>query len=175
MTENINNLQKNDDDNLFIELYNEINKKIIKHQEISNKNLNEIRNDLKKLSKLYQKKKYTKKEREPIGISALTKVPNNFKNLLNLDERTLSRTEITKYIYDYIKNNNLQGSLNDKNKLDKRIYHVNDKLSIAFELTKEEIDYINSSKNSKDIHGLNFYNIQSWIKKIYDKQINDIN
>ncbi len=87
----------------------------------------------------------------------------------------LSRTEVGKLFQDYIQKNNLKGNINIKNKIDKRIYKLDDKLTKLFNLTEEEKNTINlcSSSNVKYPLGFNFYNYQRWIKKLYTEEFNN--
>ncbi len=125
-------------------------------------------NCLKKLQKLVgrltnkkPKIKNLSGEKKLSGFSESTIVPNDLKILLNIQENTLPRTTLTKKVYDYIEANNLKSPLN------KRILRVNEQLAKALNLTNEQVEKINNSNNQKDKEGLNFYNIQTWIKKLY--------
>jgi hypothetical protein len=114
---------------------------------------------IKKLTGINEPKKLS-------GFSESTVVPNELKLLLNIHENTLPRTKLTKKVYEYIEANNLKCPNN------KRILRVNDKLANALKLTKEQVEKINNSNNQKDKEGLNFYNIQTWISKLYPNNKN---
>ncbi len=126
----------------------------------------------KLISKITNKKPKTKKltginePKKLSGFSESTIVPEDLKLLLNIQENTLPRTKLTKKVYDYIEANNLKCPIN------KRILRVNDKLASALKLTKEQVEKINNSNNQKDKEGLNFYNIQTWISKLYPNNKN---
>ncbi len=107
------------------------------------------------------------KEKKPSGISESTIIPQELKNLLNLQEINMPRTVLTKKVYEYIGQNNLKYSEN------KRIMRVNKQLATALRLTPEQIEKINKSNDEKDKDGLNFYNLQIWISKLYDKNNKD--
>jgi hypothetical protein len=84
------------------------------------------------------------------------------KTLLNInDSEQVARPVITKKIYEYIDSNNLRDIA------DKRVLRVNDNLAKALSLTSQEVKVINASSSPKDKAGLNFYNIQKYIKKLY--------
>ena len=62
-----------------------------------------------------------------------------------------------------------------KNKIDKRIYRVDDGLVKLFNLSNDEKNKINSCSSSdiKYPNGFNFYNYQKWIKKLYLEEFGD--
>ena len=62
-----------------------------------------------------------------------------------------------------------------KNKIDKRIYRVDDGLVKLFNLSNDEKNKINSclSSDIKYPNGFNFYNYQKWIKKLYLEEFGD--
>lgn len=124
---------------------------------------------LKKINKVLSKfnnsntknKKNTVLEKKQTGFSESRIVPEELKELLGITENMLPRTKLTGKVYEYIENNKLK-CLNNK-----RILRVDDKLAKALKLSKDEIEKINNSQNQKDVNGLNFYNIQTWIAKLY--------
>ena len=161
--------------------YNELQKEVTKAQE----NLINIKNNLKKMYKIICKqnnllnKKKTPNKKKMTGFSKPNAVPESLKELLNLKEANeeLSRPEIIKKIHNYINVNNLKSTTNN------RIYRVDDKLSKALKLSKDDINKINETNilkianpkaqentNKKTIpnpEGLNFFNIQKWVAKLY--------
>jgi chromatin remodeling complex protein RSC6 len=115
----------------------------------------------REMNKVYKSKKNSVK-RSPTGFDKPTDVPVSLKTLLNIsDGEQVARPVITKKIYSYINDNNLRDTT------DKRVLRVNDSLAHAFKLTSQEVKMINSSTSVKDESGLNFYNIQKYIKKLY--------
>lgn len=115
----------------------------------------------REMNKVYKSKKNSVK-RSPTGFDKPTDVPASLKTLLNIsDGEQVARPVITKKIYSYINDNNLRDTT------DKRVLRVNDSLAHAFKLTSQEVKMINSSTSVKDESGLNFYNIQKYIKKLY--------
>lgn len=116
----------------------------IKFLKVNMKELGKLhKQDINRVSK-------TKKVRKNnvSGINKPKEVPLPIKELLKLDKDVLlARTEVTKKIYEYIKANELQ----DQN--DKRTILPNDKLKELFSL--------------EDTEELSFYNLQSYIKKLY--------
>jgi len=130
---------------------------------------------LKKLNKVLSKlnnsntknKKNTVVVKKQTGFSELRIVPEELKELLGINENILARTEITKKVYKYIDDNKLKYPNN------KRIIRVDDKLAKALKLSKDEIEKINNSQEQKDANGLNFFNIQTWLAKLYVVDKND--
>jgi chromatin remodeling complex protein RSC6 len=96
-----------------------------------------------------------KEAKKPSGFNKPCPVPAEIIELLKLDPSAeKSRTEITKLIYGYIKEHNLQ----DPN--DKRNINPDTELQKLFKLDKKE--------------QISFYNIQTHIKKVYpDKSLTD--
>lgn len=119
----------------------------------ANNTIKFLKANIKELSKLHRselKKAGVKKSRKKntSGINKPNPVPESIRNLLNLEENVLmARTEVTKRIYGYIKENNLQ------DEHDKRTIVPNDELKQLFSL--------------EDGEEVSFYNIQSYIKKLY--------
>lgn len=167
---NIINSNLNQNDN---ESNNPINKLIIQtfiHMEKANEEYKNGMICLKKVQKIINKytnkstknKKNSTFSKKATGFGESTIVPEELKNLLEINENMLPRTKLTKKVYEYIENNKLKSPNN------KRILRVDDKLASALKLTKEQIQKINTSQDQKDKDGLNFYNIQTWIAKLYD-------
>jgi len=103
--------------------------------------------------------------RSPTGFGKPCFVPSTLVTLLKLgDDECVTRPTVTQKLYSYINDN----SLFDKD--DKRLLRVNDSLSKALQLSAQEIKLINSSTSTKDKQGLNFYNIQSYVARLYPKQ-----
>lgn len=145
--------------------YNELQSELTKLQE----QVSLCKNRLKKFYKLTckevnkaTKNKKNSSKRSPTGFDKPCDVPLSLKTLLNInDEEQVARPVITKKIYEYIDSNNLRDST------DKRVLRVNDNLAKALNLTSQEVKVINTSTSPKDKSGLNFYNIQKYIKKMY--------
>lgn len=124
---------------------------------------------LKKINKVLSKfnnsntknKKNTVLGKKQTGFSESRIVPEELKELLGITENMLPRTELTKKVYKYIEDNKLKFSNN------RRIIRVDDKLAKALKLSKDEIEKINNSQNQKDVNGLNFFNLQTRIAKLY--------
>lgn len=145
----IANTNENDEDfeSLFNKLTNDIND--------SYKLLKNIKNNFKEISKIhkYEVKMYKikKKSKTLSGFNKPVKIPETIKQLLKItDDTKLPRTQITKLIYEYIRQNNLQSET------DKRTIIPNKDLQDIFGLEKNE--------------QLSFYNIQSHLKKIYQTE-----
>jgi len=145
--------------------YNELQTELTKLQE----QVTLCKNKLKKFYKLTCKEvnkasrnKKNSSKRSPTGFDKPCDVPQSLKTLLNInDSEQVARPVITKKIYEYIDSNNLRDTT------DKRVLRVNDNLAKALSLTSQEVKVINASSSPKDKSGLNFYNIQKYIKKLY--------
>jgi hypothetical protein len=145
--------------------YNELQTELTKLQE----QVTLCKNKLKKFYKLTCKEvnkatrnKKNSSKRSPTGFDKPCDVPQLLKTLLNInDSEQVARPVITKKIYEYIDSNNLRDIA------DKRVLRVNDNLAKALSLTSQEVKVINASSSPKDKAGLNFYNIQKYIKKLY--------
>lgn len=165
----LNNEQQNEsEENLFETQYSELFSELTKTQE----HLSLLKNNLKRfyksterqLTKLSRNKRNTNKNRSPTGFGKVKPVPLTLKTLLNLEDNVeMTRPAVTKKLYEYIDANNLRSAE------DKRIIKVNDNLTKAFKLTKEQVKNINASKTVKDDNGLNFYNIQKYVAKLYQE------
>ena len=146
--------------------YNElINDITLMYEQISNIKHNVkkfYKNYVKQLSRFNKLKKPNAKPRKPTGFRTLADVPPSIIKLLELKNGEKStRPRITKQIYDYID----QHKLHDKN--DNRLIRVNNKLAEALQLTPEQAATINNTSNYRDENGLNFYNIQKHIARVY--------
>jgi hypothetical protein len=145
---------------------------LLKNLTNTQENLTLLKNNLKRfykvtekqLTKLNKSKRYNNKNRSPTGFGKVKPVPLSLKTLLNLDDNIeMTRPAVTKKLYEYIDSHNL------RSEEDKRIIKVNDNLSKAFKLTKDQVKSINSSKSVKDDSGLNFYNIQKYVATLYQE------
>ena len=153
----------------YIELQNELSS--------IQERLSLLRSNLKKhyklTSKQLQKLNKSKRQssanpRSPTGFGKPCFVPQTLRVLLKLgDEECVTRPSVTKKLYEYIQSY----SLYDKE--DKRLLRVNDSLSVALQLLPQEVKLINSSTSIKDKQGLNFYNIQKYVAKLYQKSNSD--
>jgi chromatin remodeling complex protein RSC6 len=101
-----------------------------------------------KNSRRNRKTKSTRGSKKPSGFNKPCTVPEQIVRLLGLEAGVeLPRTQITKLIYGYIKDNGLQDPK------DKRTINPDKKLQKLFSLASEE--------------QISFYNIQTHIKKLY--------
>jgi hypothetical protein len=153
----------------YIELQNELSSiqerlsllrsNLKKHYKLTSK-------QLQKLNK--GKRQSSANPRSPTGFGKPCFVPQTLRVLLKLgDEECVTRPSVTKKLYEYIQSY----SLYDKE--DKRLLRVNDSLSAALQLLPQEVKLINSSTSIKDKQGLNFYNIQKYVAKLYQKSNSD--
>jgi len=141
-------------DKTIIELKNEqqIIKEASKRQDKLLIELERIRNKEVKLHKKRTKgNKGNGKHKDPSGFNKKTEVPQSIRDLFNIDPSILmARTEVTKQLYEYIRNNNLQDPQ------DKRIIHPDKKLKNLFTL--------------EDHEDLSFSSFQTHMKKLYPKK-----
>lgn len=169
----------------LINKYNNILKKLISVDSTALKlfqEIKELKNEIKNFEKplLKNQNKLGKKKNtknNDWGFFEKRDIPISIKLFFNLDKNVkLSRTEIGGLFQNYIEKNNLKGNLNLKNKMDKRIYKIDSALSKLFGINQDQENIINSAKSSKIKYpdGFNFYNYQTWIKKIYSEQDNKI-
>jgi upstream activation factor subunit UAF30 len=119
-------------------------------------NIRLLKNQMKELQRLHKTElknaiKNSRKNRKnnlKSGFNKPLPVPEKLQKFFSLEEGSLlARTEVTKRIYAYIKENNLQ----DPN--DKRTINPNDELKDLFSL--------------EDGQEVSFYNIQTFIKNLY--------
>jgi chromatin remodeling complex protein RSC6 len=156
-------------DNLTYTTYLELQNELSAIQE----RLSVLRSNLKKHYKLTSKqmqkmnkgRRQNTNPRSPTGFGKPCFVPSTLRTLLKLGEdECVTRPTVTQKLYSYIKDN----SLFDAN--DKRLLRVNESLSKALQLSAQEVKLINSSTSTKDKQGLNFYNIQRYVARLYPKQ-----
>ena len=123
----------------------------------------------KQIQKMNKNKRQNTNPRSPTGFGKPCFVPSTLRSLLKLGEdECVTRPTVTQKLYSYIKDN----SLFDAN--DKRLLRVNDSLSKALQLSAQEVKSINSSTSTKDKQGLNFYNIQRYVARLYPKQETEV-
>ena len=98
------------------------------------KQMKKYERDIKKQSKISKKK--------PSGFAMPTKVSEKLSNFMGLTEgQQVARTEVTKYIINYIKTNNLQNPNNNQSIL------PDVKLKSLFDNHDGEITYFNIQKH----------------------------
>ena len=95
---------------------------------------------IKVLEKEANKNK-NKGNRKPTGFASPTKISTQLCNFMDVKEGTLmARTDVTKYIINYIKENNLQGTDS------KKIIQPDKALKSLLKPGKEEINYFTLQK-----------------------------
>lgn len=110
-----------------------------------------VRKEVKTLKKVAQKNK-NKGNRKPSGFANPTKVSKELCEFMNKKEGSeIARTEVTKAIISYIKNNNLQ------NKTNKKIISPDDKLKFLLGITEEE--------------ELTYFNLQKYMNKHFNSNL----
>lgn len=136
--------------------------------------------NIKQLNRKYKSKKQDKRENKHTGISAECEVPEAFRKLFKLEENSkIPRTTIAKLLHKYLQDHNLKLESN------KQIFRVDDKLAKIFNLTPEQVKYINTTTQTKPTRkqfeneddynremdqfnkGFNFFNFQTYLKIVY--------
>jgi chromatin remodeling complex protein RSC6 len=113
--------------------------------------MSEYRKDVKKAKRSKRSKSSSNPNKEPSGFNKPTPVPEKIREFLGLEEDAeLPRTQVTKRLYDYIKDNGLQ------DESDKRTIKPNDELRELFDL--------------EDGDTIEFKNFQSHMKRLYPKK-----
>lgn len=136
-------------------------------------NYKQQRDEIRKLMKLHKteikrikKTKRFNKDRDDSGFTKATAIPDKLAEFIKEPTGTeMSRTLLTKKIYNEIKKRNL---LYEN---DGRVFRADAEFKKLFDLP----DSVNTSTNPKDKLGFNFYNLQKYIAKCYDEQNNDVN
>jgi chromatin remodeling complex protein RSC6 len=150
-TQTTQNTQSTENEETFVTILESMQEQV----KSANKTIKFIKTNIKELFKLHKqelkkidKKKKVRKGNNKSGINKPSEVPKPIRDLLDLEEDILmARTEVTKRIYGYIKENELQDPS------DKRTIIPNNELKELFGLG--------------DSDEVSFYNIQSYIKKLY--------
>jgi len=151
----------------YVELQNEISS-IQERLSTLKSNLKKYhKNTTKQLVKMNKNKRNNGQPRLPTGFGKPCFVPSSLRSLLELKEdECVTRPSVTKKLYSYIQTNSLYSST------DKRLIRVNDQLSTALQLSPQEVKDINNSNSVSDKQGLNFYNIQKYVARLYPKNTN---
>jgi chromatin remodeling complex protein RSC6 len=150
----------------YVELQNEISS-IQERLSTLKSNLKKFhKNTSKQIVKMSRNRKNNGQPRSPTGFGKPCFVPSSLRGLLQLkDDDCITRPSVTKKLYEYIETNSLYSET------DKRLLRVNDQLSKALQLTVQEVKAINSSSSVSDKQGLNFYNIQKYVARLYPKNV----
>ena len=137
----------------FTNMFDTINvlKKTITNVQTQLKNLEkQVRRNNKKLQKQIDKGK-ERKPRKPSGFAQPTKISKELCEFMNVSEDTeIARTEVTKYVIQYIKDNDLQ-SEDEKNVI----------------IPDEKLQKILENTNDDQI---TFFNIQRYMNKNFLKE-----
>ncbi|AYV85485.1 MAG: putative swib domain-containing protein [Satyrvirus sp.] len=83
------------------------------------------------------------------------KIPESLRKLLKIKEDMLPRSKITELLYQYFTNNKMY----DETK--KNVIIPNAKIKKIFGIAENDV--------------INFYNLQAWLKKVYDRPENSLN
>jgi len=120
-------------------------------------------NKLKFIKRIYYKDvrnstKMKKRREKKTGFAMKNIVPDKIADFLHINKGVeMSRPEVTKRIYQELKNRNLCYEE------DRRVLRVDDDICDMFNLTTE----VNNSTDPKDVNGFNFYNLQKNIADCY--------
>ena len=103
---------------------------------------NELKRDFEKKYKEIEKRNKKKKDRKPSGFAKPSKISEELAKFMKKEKDELvARTEVTKYIIDYIKTKELQ------NKTDRRKINSDTTLKSLLKITEEEeLTYFNLQK-----------------------------
>jgi chromatin remodeling complex protein RSC6 len=109
-----------------------------------------VKKQMKQHNRLIEKNEKKKKKTNPSGFGSPTVVSETLSLFMGLNEgEMVARTEVTKYIIDYIKKNNLQNPQNSQ-------YIIPDsKLKTLFEENSEQLTYFNMQKHMNKHFGTN--------------------
>jgi chromatin remodeling complex protein RSC6 len=146
--------------------YEELIKSMEQIKDAVTLNISNLKKFVKTLDKdiCNSKKMKKNKKNNPSGFGKVNIIPVEFLKLLNLNPNTqMTRPNITKEIYSYIKTNDLIDKTN------KRIIRCNTDLANALKLTDIHMKQINDSMETTDEGSMNFYNIQKFIAHVYKK------
>lgn len=117
---------------------------------------NDLKNLLvlhKKEIKLLSKTNNIKNSGRHSGFNKPEPIPPSLRNLLKIDENILPRSKVTRLMYKYFTDNNMCSIKT------KRDIIPNNEIKRIFGMKRDDV--------------INFYNLQTWLKKVYDE--NDIN
>ena len=139
-TTNSNATNSNDIESQFSELLETLGNLRGQITQIQNQ-VRGLEKGVKKQSKLHKKEGKSKIVKKPSGFAKPSKISDELISFMNKTKGTeLARTEVTQYIINYIKDNNLQNRENRKNiKPDKR-------LSELLDCGNDELTYFNIQK-----------------------------
>ena len=124
------------------------------------------KNELKKLKIRYhqdirkaKRVKVKKKNKKPTGFTKSEPIPDGLAKLIGVENGTvMPRTQVTKKVYSYIRENELYLKKN------KRVLRANKEILEVFNLPES----VNISVKEHDPNGFNFFNIQTHISKCYE-------
>ena len=126
----------------------ELKSETVDTQKLCSSVINQIKGlekNVKKQMKQYEreiKKQSKNKKKKPSGFAVPTTVSEKLSDFMGLTEgQQIARTEVTKYIINYIKTNNLQNPNNNQSIL------PDTKLKSLFDNDTEEITYFNIQKH----------------------------
>jgi hypothetical protein len=132
--------------------------------------MKDVLNETKRASELHRsavknakstKKNEKKRDHKATGFARLRPVTGKLAEFISVDSNTeLSGPAITKRVWAELKNRGLTFQGDDDNKKDERVLRVDNEVSKLFNVPMS----VNKSTNHRDENGLNFGNLQKYIK-----------
>lgn len=126
-------------------MFNDILKELNEHKVILSNTINNVKKLQKEVSKEQKKKQKGGKKREPSGFTKPTQISKELANFIGKEDNVeVARTEVTKLLSEYIKNNKLQLET-DRRKI----------------IPDKKLCKLLSCKKDDDI---SYFNLQRWLK-----------
>lgn len=146
----------NDDDNFEIKI--EEIRQALKENYVQQKklmaDLKELMNIHKKEIKLVSKSGNRSNSGKNSGFNKPEIVPLSLRKLLNIDDEMLPRSKVTGLMYKYFTDNKMYNSKTKKEII------PNNKIKKIFGMTDDDV--------------ITFYNLQTWLKKVYETSQNNV-
>lgn len=151
----------------FINLCDSLIERINQSSKIYKNNIRTLKKMYIKEMKMASKGKNNKKnEKKKTGFTTNEVVPVKLANLIGIEYGVkMPRTELTSRVYDVIKSRQLYYNN------DKRVLRVDDELMEIFGLSAD----VNNVTDPHNVNGFNFFNLQKYIAKCYNKQKETMN
>ena len=151
------NSKKKIDDNNFDDRIEEIiqtlQENYVQQKKLMNE-LKELKTLHKKEMKLITNKSSDKKSGKNSGFNKPQPVPEKLCKLLEIDDTHLSRSAVTSLMYQYFQTNNMYNTKTKKEII------PNKEIRKIFGMREDDI--------------MNFYNFQTWLKKLYQQQVPEL-
>lgn len=151
-TDNDSNDSADDFENRFDKIITALKENYIEQKKLMN-DMRELKSIHKKEIKLSIKSGNRSNSGKHTGFNKPEPVPSSLKKLLKIDEDLLPRSKITSLLYKYFTDNKMYNA-----KTKKQIV-PNDKIKKIFGMKKEDT--------------ITFFNLQTWLKKVYNENSPD--